>query len=214
MITVVDYGLGNLGSILNMLRKLGLKCHLTGDPAEVAVAEKLILPGVGAFDNGVENLQRLGLTGVLNTRVLRDRVPVLGICLGAQLMTRRSEEGRLPGLGWIAADTVRFHPRETAPALKIPHMGWTDLTVPRESPLLTRTTEQRFYFVHSYHFVCDRPQDIMAMARYGYEFTAAFSCDNVLGVQFHPEKSHRFGMNLFKRFAEVPVAPAALPSAA
>lgn len=204
MITVVDYGLGNLGSIVNMLRKLGLPCELTGDPARVAVAAKLILPGVGAFNNGMENLLRLGLVGPLNARVLRDRVPVLGICLGAQLMTRGSEEGRQPGLGWLDADTIRFCSREAVPGLKVPHMGWGDLMVAKENPLLTGGTEQRFYFVHSYHFLCDRNQDVVATARYGYDFTAAFSRDNIFGVQFHPEKSHRFGMSLLEHFAALP----------
>ncbi|HWB07126.1 MAG TPA: imidazole glycerol phosphate synthase subunit HisH [Verrucomicrobiales bacterium] len=214
MITIVDYGLGNLGSIVNMLRKLGIKCCLTGDPDKVAAAEKLILPGVGAFDNGMENLQRLGLIEILNARVLHDKVPVLGICLGAQLMTRRSEEGQLPGLGWVAADTIRFCSRQAMPDLKVPHMGWTDLSVPGETPLLEKNDEQRFYFVHSYHFLCDRAQDVIAVAHYGYGFTAAFCRGNIFGVQFHPEKSHRFGMALFKRFAALSVPAVELPSAA
>jgi imidazole glycerol-phosphate synthase subunit HisH len=210
MITVVDYGLGNLGSIVNMLRKLGLPCELTGDPVKVAVAAKLILPGVGAFDNGMENLLRLGLVGPLNARVLRDRVPVLGICLGAQLMTRASEEGRQPGLGWVAADTIRFCSRELVAGLKVPHMGWGDLILKKSSPLFTENSEQRFYFVHSYHFQCDRPEDALAAVVYGYEFTAAFSRDNIHGVQFHPEKSHSFGMELLRRFAALP-SPACPP---
>lgn len=201
MITIVDYGLGNLGSIVNMLRKVGAQAELTSDPARIAQAGKLILPGVGAFDNGMENLARLGLVEPLNERVRRDGVPVLGICLGAQLLTRRSEEGKLPGLGWIEADTIRFFSRQPAGGLKVPHMGWNDLIVKKDNPLLTGGTEQRFYFVHSYHFQCDHAEDALAAAVYGYEFTAAFSRGNVFGVQYHPEKSHKFGMELLRRFA-------------
>jgi glutamine amidotransferase len=201
MITIVDYGLGNLGSIVNMLRKVGVAAELTGDPNRISRAGKLILPGVGAFDNGMENLTRLGLLEPLNQRVRRDGVPVLGICLGAQLLTRRSEEGKLPGLGWIEADTIRFFSRQPAAGLKVPHMGWNDLIVKKDNPLLTAATEQRFYFVHSYHFKCDQAEDPLAGAVYGYEFTAAFSRGNVFGVQFHPEKSHKFGMELLRRFA-------------
>ncbi len=201
MITIVDYGLGNLGSILNMLRKLGVPSELSGDPARIATATKLILPGVGAFDNGMENLARLGLVEPLNRRVRDEGVPILGICLGAQLMTRRSEEGRLPGLGWIEADTIRFFSRQPVAGMKVPHMGWNDLRVLKASPLFAPDTEQRFYFVHSYHFLCDDATDLLAAATYGYEFIAAFSRGNIHGVQFHPEKSHRFGMELLRRFA-------------
>jgi len=201
MITIVDYGLGNLGSIANMLRKIGVVSESTSDPARIATAEKLILPGVGAFDNGMENLARLGLIEPLNQRVLRDKVPVLGICLGAQLLTRRSEEGKLPGLGWIEADTIRFFSRQPGAGLKVPHMGWNDLSLKKSSPLFADGSEQRFYFVHSFHFSCDQAEDPLAAATYGYEFTAAFSRGNVFGVQFHPEKSHKFGMEFLRRFA-------------
>ncbi len=201
MITIVDYGLGNLGSILNMLRKVGVAAELTGEPERVAKAEKLILPGVGAFDNGMENLARLGLIDILNDRVCGQHIPILGICLGAQLLTRRSEEGHRSGLGWIEADTIRFFSRVAVQGFKVPHMGWSDLTTSKPSPLFVENTEQRFYFVHSYHFHCDRSEDTLATADYGYSFTAAFSRGNVYGVQFHPEKSHKFGMELLRRFA-------------
>jgi glutamine amidotransferase len=206
MITIVDYGLGNLGSIQNMLRKLGHESELTSDPARVATAGALILPGVGAFDLGMRNLRDLGLLEPLVRRVRVDHVPVLGICLGAQLMTRRSEEGQEPGLGWIEADTVRFNGPEVAD-LPVPSMGWSPVRLGTAHCLFDgAAAETRFYFVHSYHFRCDNPADVIAWSSYGYEFAAAFAKDNVMGVQFHPEKSHRFGMQLLDRFAREAVA--------
>ncbi len=201
MITIIDYGLGNLGSIQNMLRKIGVASELTSKKEAIEAAKKLILPGVGAFDNGIGNLEKLGLIKLLDRQIREQGVPILGICLGAQLMTRRSEEGKLPGLGWIEADTIRFFSRIPAPGMKVPHMGWNDLDIKKSSPLFAENTEQRFYFVHSYHFLCDHPEDPLASAHYGYDFTAAFSRGNVFGVQFHPEKSHKFGMELLRRFA-------------
>ena len=205
MITVVDYGLGNLGSILNMLRKLGIPGELTSDPAKVGEAARLILPGVGAFDNGMENLERFGLLPALNRAVFERNVPILGICLGAQLLTRSSEEGRRSGLGWLAADTIRFSSRTTGPQRPVPHMGWNRVVSAKASPLTSDLpAEPRFYFVHSYHFLCEEPTDILLMAEYGYPFAAAFSRRNVFGVQFHPEKSHKFGMKLLANFAALP----------
>lgn len=201
MITIVDYGLGNLGSIANMLRKIGAESELTSNPDRIATAEKLILPGVGAFDNGMEKLTSLQLVEPLTRRVKEDGIPVLGICLGAQLLTRGSEEGDILGLGWIEADTIRFCSRQPVVGLKIPHMGWNDLELKKDSPLFAQSSEQRFYFVHSYHFSCDKTEDHLATTVHGYEFTAAFNHKNVFGVQFHPEKSHRFGMEMFRRFA-------------
>lgn len=201
MITIVDYHLGNLGSIQNMLRKLGHANQVSSDPEIIARAERLILPGVGAFDRGMLKLKELGLTEVLQHRVRKDRIPVLGICLGAQLMTRGSEEGNEPGLGWIAADTVRFF-GGASNALPVPAMGWHELRVPVPHWLFDSIEEApRFYFVHSYHFRCDREEDVLAYSEYGYEFAAAFGRDSVIGVQFHPEKSHKFGMRLLDAFA-------------
>lgn len=200
MITIVDYHLGNLGSIQNMLRKLGYASEITSDPARVAAASALVLPGVGAFDLGMRNLRQLGLREVLDHTVLERKVPVLGICLGAQLMTRRSEEGQEPGLGWIAADTVRFG----GPALgdlPIPSMGWSSVRSGVVHPIFPEGETPRFYFVHSYHFRADNAADVVGWSSYGYEFAAAFAREHIVGVQFHPEKSHRFGMVLFERFA-------------
>ena len=203
MIAIVDYGLGNLGSITNMLKKIGVPAVVSGDPTVLANADKLILPGVGAFDQGMRNLAERGLLPLLHARVQQDRIPVLGVCLGMQLLTRRSEEGQSAGLGWLEAETVRFRFEPGAGVLKIPHMGWNTLTLQRPHPLLAGLEdENRFYFVHSYHVACARPETVVAQTNYGFDFTSVVAQANVMGVQFHPEKSHRFGMTLYKNFAE------------
>lgn len=203
MITIVDFGVGNLESIRNMLAKVGVVAEITARPDVVRRAEKLILPGVGAFDHGIESLRERGLEEALQERVRHDGVPVLGICLGAQLLTEGSDEGCEPGLGWIPGRTVRFDRGRLADTDRVPHMGWADLAVVRESRLLQDLPEApRFYFVHSYHL---RPVDdaaVVGMATHGYPFAAVIERDNILGVQFHPEKSHRYGMQLLRNFAE------------
>jgi imidazole glycerol-phosphate synthase subunit HisH len=203
MITIVDFDIGNLGSIRNMLKKIGVASVITSSPAEIEKAGKLILPGVGAFDAGMRNLHASGLVPLLNEKVLERRTPVLGICLGMQLMTRGSEEGSLPGLGWVRADTRRFT-REQAPNLKIPHMGWNLVRPSKASPLVAETPpEPRFYFVHSYYVRCEERAESLLEASYGpHTFDAAFEAGHIRGVQFHPEKSHRFGMWMLKNFAE------------
>lgn len=202
MIVIVDYGMGNLKSIANMFKKIGRTSIITADPELIIKAEKLILPGVGAFDEGMKNLNSSGLIPYLEQSVTVEKIPVLGICLGMQLLSRCSEEGHLPGLGWLAAETRRFA-FDAEATLKIPHMGWNTVEVKRVNPLLESTEyEQRFYFVHSFHVVCDKPEDVLAESNYGYPFVAAMGRENIFGVQFHPEKSLRFGMALLKRFAE------------
>jgi glutamine amidotransferase len=201
-VAIVDYGMGNVGSILNMLRKLRVPAELTRDPARLEQAEKLIVPGVGAFDHGITKLRQLDLFDRLTGLVIEQRKPVLGICLGMQLMTRRSDEGKLAGLGWLDAETVRFQ-FDPGPPLRVPHMGWTRVRVMRPCPVFTDTDpERRFYFVHSYYVRCKERQDVTAVASYGLEFDAAFSRGNIHGVQFHPEKSHRFGLELLETFAK------------
>jgi glutamine amidotransferase len=196
--------MGNLGSIVNMLAKVGVTGKITADPETIDAADKLILPGVGAFDSGMKNLSGRGLLPVLQEQVLERRKPVLGLCLGMQLMARCSEEGQLRGLGWVDADVIRFRFEGDQAGLKIPHMGWNVLQPCRPHPLMTGLEdENRFYFVHSYHLVCTEPSDVLALTSYGYEFASAFTQGNILGVQFHPEKSHRFGMALLRNFAEL-----------
>ncbi len=202
MITIVDYDAGNIRSIVNMLKAIGAKSHVSSDPAEIAEAEKLILPGVGHFDYGMRQLHARGLVEALNKRVVKDGVPFLGICLGAQLLTRSSEEGTETGLGWIAARTVRFDRARMGEALRVPHMGWSDVWSVRANPLLDESdASARFYHVHSFHIACDDPDQEIMRTRHGYAFTTAVGRDNILGVQFHPEKSHRFGTALLRRFA-------------
>ena len=206
MIIVININLGNVGSILNMLKKIGVKAFLSSRSEDIEKAEKLILPGVGSFDNAVSNISELKLMNVINQKVLSDKTPILGICLGAQLMTRNSEEGSCPGFGWIKARTVRFNFDSTPTKLKVPHMGWNQVRQLKDSLLfrpMDEDAEQRFYFVHSYYMVCDNPADILATSHYGLDFTSAFELENIYGVQFHPEKSHKYGMRLLKNFADL-----------
>lgn len=201
MITIVDYNMGNSGSIRNMLKKIGVDCEITSDARRIGSASRLILPGVGSFDAGMEGFERAGLLGVLNERVLQARVPTLGICLGMQLMARRSAEGAHAGLGWIDAEAVRFAPAD--PSLKVPHMGWNLVRQARRAPLIDELPPQpRFYFVHSYFIRCHQEADVLLTTYYGELFHSAFHRDNIWGVQFHPEKSHKFGMRLLQNFVE------------
>lgn len=203
MITIVDYGLGNLGSIFNMLKKIGFSSVITSDENAIAKARKIILPGVGHYDRAMERINQSGLREILDDKVTREKVPVLGICLGMQLLTKSSEEGQLPGLGWVPARTVRFRfPAESN--LKIPHMGWNLVSRSTESPLSEDfELEHRFYFVHSYHAVVEDEKYSILKTEHGYPFDSAIQNDNVFGVQFHPEKSHRFGMKLLENFAKL-----------
>jgi glutamine amidotransferase len=199
MITIIDYGMGNLGSIANMVKKVGAKSIITSDLDEIQKATKLILPGVGSFDNGMKQLRELGFIDVLNKKILEDKTPIMGICLGMQLMTQSSEEGTLEGLGWIEAKTHKF----VSDSLKVPHMGWNISMIQKDSSLYTAPKiEKRFYFVHSYYVSCKKQEDILSTTSYGHEFVSSFEKENIIGVQFHPEKSHKFGMALFKNFVE------------
>ena len=203
MIAIVDYDMGNVASVANMLKRVGVsEAVLTRDPDVLRRADKIILPGVGAFDKGMRNLADFGLLEPLNEAAMGRRVPVLGICLGMQLLTKSSEEGQLGGLGWIDAQTVRFRFPETS-GLKVPHMGWNYVERNRENPLLSADKRSRFYFVHAYYVTCNRTEDTIGTATYGFDFSCAINHDNVFGVQFHPEKSHRFGMALLDGFVRL-----------
>jgi imidazole glycerol-phosphate synthase subunit HisH len=200
MITVIDYGIGNLGSVFNMLKKIGVEAEVTNDLEKIAKAKKIILPGVGAFDAAMERLTNTELRKVLDQKALVEKVPLLGICLGMQLLTRGSEEGNLAGLGWVPAFTQRFPKSE----LKVPHMGWNLVKVTQNSPLTAHFEKDfRFYFVHSYYVKADRQENAMLHTTYGLSFESGVQKDNIFGVQFHPEKSHRYGMNLFRNFAQL-----------
>jgi glutamine amidotransferase len=196
-LAVVDYGVNNIGSVLNMLRRLGIAADPATRGDDVAKASAIVLPGIGAFDAGVKNLRSAGLFEAIQLRV-REGAPILGICLGMQLLTRGSEEGSLEGLSLVPATTKRFAAR----GLKIPHMGWNETTC-RDAELFAGQHDPRFYYVHSYHVVCDDPADIAATCHYGIDFTAAVRRRHVMGTQFHPEKSHRFGMRVLESFARI-----------
>lgn len=199
MIAIIDYGVGNVGSILNMFRKIGHEANLVSSENALLEASAIVLPGVGAFDRGMKNLDESGLVPALTKAVLDDRRPLLGVCLGMQLLTRGSEEGQRPGLGWIEGSTHRFSPPDQK--LKVPHMGWNRVTPVKESPLLAGIEDPRFYFLHSYYVKCEDRSQTLCTTVYGEPFDSGVHHDNVYGVQFHPEKSHRLGMKVFRNFA-------------
>ena len=201
MISIVDYGVGNTGALLNMFDYLGIAAELVDSAESISHAHKLVLPGVGSFDKAMNTLRTKGLVEALNTAVLAHSVPVLGVCLGMQLLARRSEEGVEAGLGWLNAD-VKLIKLPSESNLKVPNMGWINTQVVRESELLkTANAETRFYFDHSYHVVCDDPSDVLATIDYGSPLCCAVAHGNIAGVQFHPEKSHRHGMSMLSAFA-------------
>jgi imidazole glycerol-phosphate synthase subunit HisH len=203
MITIIDYNVGNLSSISNMLKRLGIESTISNDREIIDAAEKLILPGVGSFDYGMQQLHSSGLVPVLNKKVLEDKRPILGICLGAQLLTKGSEEGNEPGLGWVNGKTIAFDKSRLQPQQKIPHMGWADIFNYAHSKLFSDMyDEPRFYFVHSYHLQLADASDQLVSANYGYNFAAGIEHKNILGVQFHPEKSHKYGMKLLENFTK------------
>jgi glutamine amidotransferase len=200
VIVVVDYGLGNLAAVVNMLDHLGFEAEISRDPSKITRAKRLILPGVGAFDASMRNLRSLDLIRPLEDAVLGKKTPVLGVCLGMQLLGKSSEEGTEPGLGWIDMHAVRIMPGENA-SLKVPHIGWSDVNVTRPSLLFNpNIPNHRFYFVHSYHVQCANQANVAGTCNYGDEICCAVANGNIYGVQFHAEKSHRFGMELFRRF--------------
>jgi glutamine amidotransferase len=199
LIGIINYGLGNLGSIQNMIKKVNGESIILNEPSELHKVDKLILPGVGAFDRGMRLLNEKEWVEPLNTFVLKERKMVLGICLGMQLMTRGSEEGVLDGLSWVKADTKRFRLEE--PNLKVPHMGWNISYPEKKTKVLSDPEkEKRYYFVHSYYVEMDNPEDALFTSNYGDKFVSGYEVDNILGMQFHPEKSHKFGMEIMRNF--------------
>ena len=201
MITLVDYGLGNIQAFANIYKSLGIACSIAQDAEELRRASRLILPGVGAFDWAMHRLEFSGLRPVLDDLVLNQHLPVLGICVGMQMMANCSEEGSLPGLGWIPGEVKRFDESLLSSKTSLPHMGWNDIA-PKEHPLFVNISDPRFYFLHSYYFLPDLAEHVLAEAEYGEHFAAAVCREHVVGVQFHPEKSHHWGVQLLKNFAE------------
>ena len=201
MLVIVDFGMGNLRSIQYKLRKIGIDAVVSSQAEDVEKAGRLILPGVGYFATAMKNLREYKLVPVLNRKVLEEQTPVLGICLGMQLFARWSEEGNTEGLGWLDAEVRRFSFEGTDAGLRVPHVGWNTINPRKESFLLAGVTPgQRFYFTHSYHVCCKSADDVLAATHYGYDFVSVVQKGNILGVQFHPEKSHRRGIELFRNF--------------
>ncbi len=197
---IIDYGMGNLMSISNMFKKLGNDLVITNQKDEIANASKLVLPGVGAFDLAINNIKSLGLFEIINKKVTIEKIPILGICLGMQLLTNGSEEGKELGFGWINADTVKFNNTSK----KVPHMGWNSIKIQKKSPLFDQVDkERRFYFVHSYYVKCKESENLLATTEYGKDFASMIHKENIFGAQFHPEKSHAFGMEIINNFAKI-----------
>ena len=204
MITIVDYGMGNLGSLQNMFKKIGEESIISSNKEDIENATKLLLPGVGSFDNAMKNLEKLNLIEVIKIKVLQDNVPIMGICLGMQLLTNSSEEGSMKGFGFIDAEAKKFKFKNLNERLPIPHMGWNKTNIHKESKLYKDNNDKnrRFYFVHSYAVTCNDENDILTTTNYGYSFVSSFEKGNIIGCQFHPEKSHKYGMKLLKNFME------------
>ena len=204
MIKIVDYGLGNISAFLNMYKRMNIDARAVSDAAQLAGAEKIILPGVGAFDHAMAQLGRSGMRPTLERLVLEERVPVLGICVGMQILADASDEGQSAGLGWVPGRVRGFRATEAAAALPTPHMGWNDVQ-PRAAGGIFSGLESdaRFYFLHSFFFEPEVPEHVMATANYGLDFACAVRKDNVYGVQCHPEKSHHWGATLLRNFAEL-----------
>lgn len=202
MIAIINYGVGNLFSVQNMFKHIGAEAIITADVYEIKNATRILLPGVGNFDSCMRRFNESGLRTIVEAKVFLEKVPILGICVGAQMMTRGSEEGIEKGLGWVNADTIRFNLNDNY-KLKIPNMGWHELIISGQSPLWNDLPDEaRFYFAHSYHFKFDNDELVTGKAKYGYEYPVAFKKQNIYGTQFHPEKSHKFGMKVLDNFSK------------
>lgn len=198
-IIIIDYGMGNLRSVQKALDRINVASSVTSNKHVISLADKLILPGVGHFKNGMTHLQDLGLIDVINKKVLEEKTPILGICLGMQLFTNHSEEGDCAGLGFFDATTIKF--KSSDAQIKIPHIGWNNVTFKKDCPFGDEIfSQESFYFVHSYHVECSNTQDIIGTTQYGYSFTSAIHKNNITGVQFHPEKSFKAGLQMLKKF--------------
>ena len=204
MITIVDYGLGNIKAFANIYNKLNIPCNIATNAIDLGKADRIILPGVGAFDHAMEQLDSSGMRDTLNQMVLEKKIPVLGICVGMQMLAHSSDEGKLPGLGWVDGTVKKIDSQKLHPITHLPHMGWNDVKPVKQNDLFVDLeTDACFYFLHSYFFSCNNSSDISAVTDYGGAFTCAVQNENIFGVQFHPEKSHNFGIQLLKNFANL-----------
>lgn len=201
MIGIIDYKMGNIGSIQNMLKRISVKSVISSKIEILNNCDKLILPGVGSFDQGMKNLKNHNFIRFLNDYVIKDKKPILGICLGMQLFADNSEEGDLSGLGWIKGNVKKFNLRKYG--LKVPHMGWNNIECKNSKLFLNLPNEKRFYFVHSFFFECKNKENIISTTDYGINFASSINKQNIWGTQFHPEKSHICGMNLLKNYAKL-----------
>ncbi len=204
MIVIIDYGVGNLRSILSKFERLKIEAIISSDADEIRRADKLVFPGIGHFEAGMANLNNSGLVSVLEDMVIHRKTPLLGICLGMQLLTRGSEESPRPGLGWVAGEVKRFDfPPSSDKRLRVPHMGWNQAKFTHPSPLITNITpDARFYFAHSYYVLADIPENVIGTTWYGHDFVAIIQQDNIWATQFHPEKSHQAGLQIIRNFAQ------------
>ncbi len=202
MIVIIDYGMGNLRSVQKAFERIKVPVLITSDKTEIHKAAKIVLPGVGNFERGIANLKSNALFDTLNEAVNENKIPILGICLGMQLMTEYSEEGNVEGFGWVKARTKKFV--FDGAGLKIPHMGWNNINVVRDSPMTNNISpDNLFYFVHSYYVTCKNQGDVLANTNYGVSFVSSFQKENIYGCQFHPEKSHDAGLKMLKNFSEL-----------
>lgn len=204
MIAIIDYGLGNIRAFANIYKNLNIPHIIASSPDELKPASHIILPGVGAFDHAMQSIKNSGMLETLNELVLSDKIPVMGICVGMQVLADSSEEGNEAGLGWIKGEVKKIDSSQFKHHTRLPHMGWNDVKPMMEKGLFDAMKDDaRFYFLHSYYFECENKDNILAVTEYGSEFACAVNLDNIYGVQFHPEKSHQYGIQLLKNFAEL-----------
>jgi glutamine amidotransferase len=204
MIGIIDYGLGNINAFANIYRRLHVPCKRLSDPSDFEGVDKLILPGVGAFDHAMKTFSDSGLREITTQKVLDAGMPVIGICVGMQMLADSSEEGQLPGLGWIPGEVRKFDESRILFATRLPHMGWNDVESDTQSPVFKDfPSMSRFYFLHSYYFNCADSAHAIAWSDYGGRFSCAVARKNIFGVQFHPEKSHHFGVQLLENFSKI-----------
>ena len=202
MITIIDYGLGNIKAFVNVYNRLNIKTKIAQKASDIEGASKIILPGVGAFDYAISQLNNSGMRDEIEKKVLINRIPIMGICVGMQILAKSSDEGTLPGLGWINGKVKKFETSINSPSIKLPHMGWNTIKPVNNSPLMIGFSDNsRFYFLHSYYFIVENKKDIISTTNYGLGFSSGVSSDNIFGIQFHPEKSHANGIRLLQNFA-------------
>jgi glutamine amidotransferase len=203
MIAIIDYGLGNIRAFVNLYERLNIKIKIATGPDDIKDASKLILPGVGAFDYAMTQLNRSGMRDAFEKQVIVNKIPVIGICVGMQMLAKSSDEGKLPGLGWIDGSVRKFDVSGIPYKTKLPHMGWNTIDPINDCPLLNGfDSDSRFYFLHSYYFVCNNEENIIASTSYGIAFASAVNKDNIFGIQFHPEKSHSNGIQLLNNYSK------------